>query len=108
MAACSTCGATSLPCGCCEGTQKLTPAMIFNRPGLPSLAYRVGTHGSFFETMKARLAAIEVDGVGGDGQTVQTFRPLRALTTRDSGDLSIALLDGWATVADLLSFYQER
>ena len=51
--------------------------------------------------LKARLATIEVEGLGGDGQRVQTFRPLRALTTRDSGDFSIALLDGWATVADL-------
>jgi predicted phage baseplate assembly protein len=105
---CQTCGSSSLPCGCCEGTQRLTPAAIFNRPGLPALAYRVGSHGSFFETMKARLATVEVDGVAADGQTVQSFRPLRALTTRDRSDFSIALLDGWATVADLLSFYQER
>jgi hypothetical protein len=34
--------------------------------------------------------------------------PLRGLTTRDSGDPSIALLDAWATVADVLTFYQER
>jgi len=108
MAPCSTCGSLSLPCGCCEGTQALTPATIFNRPGLPALAYRVGSHGSFFETMKSRLATVEVDGVAADGQTVQNFRPLRALTTRDRSDFSIALLDGWATVADLLSFYQER
>ncbi|MFO1339070.1 MAG: putative baseplate assembly protein [Burkholderiaceae bacterium] len=108
MATCSHCGASALPCGCCEGTQVLTPTTIHNRPGLPSLAYRVGTHGAFFETMKARLATTEVDGVAGDGQTLRTFRPLAALATRDRSDFSIALLDGWATVADLLSFYQER
>ncbi len=34
--------------------------------------------------------------------------PLRGLTTRDIGDPSIALLDSWATVADVLTFYQER
>jgi predicted phage baseplate assembly protein len=98
MNSCSTCGSFALPCGCCEGTEVLTPAAIHNRPGLPSVAYRVGTHGSFFESMKARLASTEVDGM----------RPLDALTTRDRGDVSIALLDGWSTVADLLSFYQER
>ena len=108
MAPCTTCGSLTLPCGCCEGTQALTPARIFNRPGLPALAYRVGTHGSFFETMKSRLATVEVDAIGADGATSETFRPLRALTTRDPGDYSIALLDGWATVANLLSFYQER
>ncbi|HSN33878.1 MAG TPA: hypothetical protein VLU41_14415, partial [Ideonella sp.] len=108
MDTCSHCGAATLPCGCCEGTQALTPATIDNRPGLPSLAWRVGTQASFFETMKAALATTEVDGVAGDGQTPQTFRPLASLATRDRSDFSIALLDGWATVADLLSFYQER
>src|SRR5207253_10195459 len=33
---------------------------------------------------------------------------LRSLTTRDSDDFTIALLDGWATLADVLTFYQER
>jgi predicted phage baseplate assembly protein len=86
----------------------LTPAVIHNRPGLDALSYRVGTHAQFFATMQARLSTISVEGVGPDGQTVQTWRPLQGLTTRDRGDLSIALLDGWATVADVLSFYQER
>ncbi len=102
------CGCTTQPCGCCDGVAQLTPAAIFNRPGLPALAYRVGTHAQFFETMRARISTIRVDGVGPDGPTVQTWRPLEGLTTRDRGDLSIALLDGWATVADVLTFYQER
>jgi hypothetical protein len=38
----------------------------------------------------------------------RTVRPLDRLTTRDPGDFTIALLDGWATVADVVSFYQER
>ena len=38
-------------CDCCEGTQVLTPVAIVNRPGLSALAYRVGTHARFFETM---------------------------------------------------------
>jgi predicted phage baseplate assembly protein len=99
MRTCSTCGSTALPCGCCEGSEVSTPAVIYNRPGLGSLAYRVGTHASFFNSMKARLAAPLVEEGG---------RALDALSTRDPGDFSIALLDGWATVADLLSFYQER
>lgn len=108
MNSCANCGSLALPCGCCEGTAVLTPAPIHNRPGLPELAYRVGTHATFFETMKARLATTEVGGVTGDGQTEQRFRPLQALATRDRSDFSITLLDGWATVANLLSFYQER
>lgn len=102
------CGCATRPCGCCDGTAPLTPAVIHNRPGLDALVYRVGTHAQFFGTMQARVSTIRVDGVGPDGQTMQTWRPLEGLTTRDRGDLSIALLDGWATVAEVLSFYQER
>jgi hypothetical protein len=38
----------------------------------------------------------------------RTIRPLDRLTTRDPSDFTIALLDSWATVADVVSFYQER
>ena len=34
--------------------------------------------------------------------------PLCNLKTRDPNDFAIALLDAWATVADVLTFYQER
>src|SRR5260221_13654608 len=36
------------------------------------------------------------------------LRPQLRLTTRDVSDPSIAMLDAWATVADVLTFYQER
>jgi len=62
-----------------------------NRPGLGALAYRVGTYGTFFRTMLDR-ASVDVP----------------PLTTRDTDDASIALLDGWAIIGDILSFYQER
>src|SRR2546423_981342 len=96
-----TCGCTNETCGCCEGTRKLTPVSTYNRPGQNALAYRVGTHGTFFETMKARLSEITVDAPGADGQTIETFRPLRGLTTRNVSDPAIALLDSWATVGDV-------
>ena len=80
-------------CGCCDGTEPLTPGSVENRPGLSELAYRVGTHGSFKQTMLAAL----------------TRGPaLRDLTTREDDDPAVALIDGWATVLDVLSFYQER
>jgi len=80
-------------CGCCEGVQVLTPLAIANPPGLPRIVYRAGTHGSFRESLEARLS----------GQAA-----LRRLTTRDDDDPTIALLDAWATVLDVLTFYQER
>lgn len=81
-------------CGCCEGVEVLTPLAVANRPGLSALRYRVGTHGSFLETMRARLSGDDPRLVG--------------LTSHDAGDFSLALLDAWATVADVLTFYQER
>ena len=71
----------------------MTPLGVTNPPGLPAIAYRVGTHGSFKESLEARLS----------GQAA-----LRALTTRQDDDPTIALLDAWATVLDVLTFYQER
>lgn len=98
-------------CGCCKGIERLTPVTRLNRPGLDALGYRVGTHASFLETMKARLSNLELPPElfeAGAIPTPQQARPLLNLTTRVSSDPSIALLDAWATVADVLTFYQER
>jgi predicted phage baseplate assembly protein len=80
-------------CGCCEGTEPLTPGSVENRPGLSELAWRAGTHGRFKQTMLAALTRSPA---------------LRDLTTREDDDPTVALADGWATVLDILSFYQER
>ncbi|MFF7019736.1 putative baseplate assembly protein [Streptomyces klenkii] len=80
-------------CSC--GCRTTTPVRIWNRPGLPAVAYRTGTHGQFLDTMLARLS---------DAQ----HQPLAGLTHRRPDDPSIALLDGWAVIADILTFYQER
>lgn len=66
-----------------------------NRPGLRALAYRAGTHASFLASMRRRLSAAELTGLSG-------------LTTRDTSDPSVAILDAWAAVGDVLTFYQER
>jgi hypothetical protein len=84
-----------------------------NRPGLDALAYRVGAHATFLETMKARLSGFWLDvpreEFGPDGRRlVDRIYPLRGLTTRESDDPAIALLDAWAMVGDVLTFYQER
>ncbi len=102
-------------CDCCEGTQKLTPTATANRPGLDALLYRVGTHAAFLATMKARLSTMALEVLSaqagsGNATSIQTdiIYPLRGLTTREANDPAIALLDSWATVADVLTFYQER
>ena len=81
-------------CDCCEGIKKLTPLSTANTPGQDALRYRVGTHGTFLETMFASLSS-------------QDYPALRDLTTRETNDPAIALLDAGATLFDVLTFYQE-
>jgi len=212
-------------CGCCQGIERVTPLPILNRPGLYALAYRVGTHSTFLETMLARIGTLywtvaprEIDSwllqqtdlldpigfagrlrdaqdgvsqylrgsfsdgtkkllaeyagcsapsldltkalvsdlnkelagpslydadrfagvaiteevrsliqtnpVGNDLMrlnrllveaayesalaSIESYYPLQNLTTRATSDPSIALLDAWATVGDVLTFYEER
>jgi hypothetical protein len=93
-----TCRDPAAACGCCAGTEPITPESTANRPGLSALTYRIGTHSTFLETMRARLSSHSL------GET----RPLAALATRDDDDASIAMLDAWATVGDVLTFYQQN
>jgi hypothetical protein len=98
-------------CGCCGGLKAVTPVRTLNRPGLSAIAYRIGTHATFLETMLARLSSLEMtaDDTDAAGQPVkQRLKPLLDLTTRAASDFSIALLDAWAMLADVLTFYQER
>ena len=82
-------------CGCCEGITAIVPGPVFNRPGLSQVLYRIGTQVDFLRSALAALSGPQ-------------FSALRSLTTRDTDDFTIALLDGWATLADVLTFYQER
>ena len=82
-------------CGCCDGVVQETPQLITNRPALPEIAYRVGTHSTFNASMLASLSD-------------PAYPALAMLRTRDTSDFSIALLDSWAVALDILTFYQER
>lgn len=78
-------------CNSCDGFSD--SPLPRNRPGLPSLAYRLATHGVFFERMR---------------QCLSLQPELRQLTARTLEDPTIALLDAWAVTLDVLTFYQER
>ena len=80
-------------CGCCAPDTPLTPMTINNRPGLSAIAYRVGTFGSFRETMLEAIASAP---------------ELAGLTTRQDDDGAVTMIDLWAAVLDVLMFYQER
>lgn len=82
-------------CGCCQGLSVETPVAVNNRPGLHAISYRVGNHTQFRESLLSSLS-------------ISRLSALRNLKTRSDDDFSIALLDAWATVSDVLAFYQER
>jgi hypothetical protein len=104
-------------CNACQEDVPV-PARPINRPGLGAVAYRIGTHGSFRRRMLARLPTEKLPlpddrpptpGAPPATDTADRFTyPLAALTTRADDDAAIALVDAWATVADVLTFYQER
>jgi len=88
-------------CGCCQGEPDLTT--ISNRPGLSTLSYRIGTYGLFFERLLDQIHSFAIPDGANKGS-----HPLANLTTRSQDDPAIALLDAWAVIADVLTFYQER
>jgi hypothetical protein len=83
-------------CGCCEGIKTYTPADMENPPSLSSIRYRVGTHGAIKTSMLANLSKNQDNSA------------LSKLNTRADNDLAIAIIDSWATIADVVTFYQER
>lgn len=68
------------------------PRTIHNRPGLPHIAYRIGAYADVREALLHGLDA---------------HPTLRAWTHRAPDDPGIALLEGAAVLADILTFYQE-
>ncbi|WP_431970456.1 putative baseplate assembly protein [Nocardia sp. bgisy134] len=80
--------------GCCAGRTS-TPREVAQRPGLSSIEYRVGSHTDFLAGLVARLSDVG-------------HPALAQLRSRDERDFTIALLDGVATLCDVLTFYTER
>jgi hypothetical protein len=82
-------------CAACAGVTQSTPVIIDNSPGLPHISARIGVYSSFLASMLAGLS--------------DSNRPaLAPLTARTPEDYSIAVLDAFAMVGDILTFYQER
>lgn len=87
--------------GCCE--PQVDGDELHNPPGRSELHFRVAPYGETMARVLAALPEAIVETVPGEVRA-----PLAALTTRSPDDPAIALVDAWASVADVLSFYQER
>ncbi len=98
-------------CGCCEGEAPVP--VLYNRPGLSSLAYRIRTYGDALEAMRSTLARPYLNVLTGrldaEGRReAERIELAQGLTTRANDDPAQALLDAWAVAVDVLTFYQER
>jgi len=67
------------------------PRLLFNRPALPRIDYRIGAYGD----MRAHMLSL-----------LDQHPALKAWTHRGSDDPGIALLESAAIVGDILSLYQ--
>ncbi|MFN8503366.1 baseplate J/gp47 family protein [Kouleothrix sp.] len=70
----------------------------YNPPGLAALRYAGGRYSATLARMLASLPA----------QRAGDAAPLEALNRDSQGDWSIALVQAWAAVTEVLGFYQER
>jgi hypothetical protein len=97
MSCCDPTSASSCPCG-----QFVFPWAITNPPGLATVVYRVGDFTSFREAMLLPLPG-ETALSQTNGTTVtQIWRP------GAQGDLAVQMIEWWAYLGDVLTFYNER
>ena len=94
------CGTSTAPiCPC--GTVAF-PQVIYNPPGLRTIAYRPGEYVGFRHALlRALPGETELTQIV-NGQLAQLWRP------GAEGDLAVQMVEWWAYLCDVLTFYNER
>jgi hypothetical protein len=90
-------GTPICPCGAFQ-----YPAVIFNPAGLSTIAYRVGDYTAFRHALLQALPGESELTENLAGTIVQLWRPSA------DGDLALQMMEWWAYLADVLTFYNER
>jgi photosystem II stability/assembly factor-like uncharacterized protein len=75
----------------------------YNPPGQRALSYRVGTYTTFLRALLDRARVVTVPDGPNQGDT-----PLEHVNPDAPDDFLVGLFKAWASVGDVLSFYQER
>lgn len=84
----------------CPCDSVIHPRPIFNPPGLAAIAYRGGDWISFRHALLQPLH---------DQRTLQSVEyALRDWKPSATGDLAVQMVEWWAYLADILTFYNER
>jgi len=86
----------------CPCAAVVHPWVIFNPPGQPSIAYRSGDYAAFRHALLRALPGERELTQTTGGQTIQVWRP------GAEGDLAVQMMEWWAYLCDVLSFYNER
>jgi hypothetical protein len=89
----------------CTCGQFVHPAVISNSPGLGSIAYRAGVYTSFRHALllpRAGETELTRPNPTDPSQVTQVWRP------GAQGDLAVQMIEWWAYLADVLTFYNER
>jgi hypothetical protein len=92
-------------CGCCEPPSPGTPELVWNRPGLDEVGYRVGRYPTFRQAAIQLVPELATRLAWEEGLAAV---PLTGWTSRSSDDHGVALIEFWAVIGDVLTFYQER
>jgi hypothetical protein len=107
----------TLPAGCCDppAPPPAAPLRPDNQPGLSAVGYRIGTFTSFRRAMLDAvrrpdlLTTTILEAVRhGAPPTVTPLNPFSRWRAGSEGDYLTMLIELWAYLADILTFYQER
>lgn len=90
---CTTSAGSIAESGACPGGTPQFPQTICNLGNLPSIAYRVGDYLAFRDQLLRPLC---------DESALAQWRP------GAQGDLAVQMIEWWAYLADILTFYNER
>jgi hypothetical protein len=97
MSDCKNAADSVCPCG-----TFVHPQVMFNSPGRDILAYRVGDYSSFRHALLQSFPGEVELSTTSDNVTSQIWRP------SGQGDLAVQMVEWWAYLADILTFYTER
>src|SRR5262249_12312444 len=98
------------PAGCCDQPPHPLAAPIrpFNAPGLTVIRYRIGTFSSFRRAMLDDVPLVRVPADTRVTPPVARLNPFARWHEGMGGDYHTMLIELWAYLADILTFYQER
>lgn len=96
--------------GCCDAPPRPPAAPIrpFNSPGLTSIQYRIGTFSSFRRAMLDSVTLVKLPKDTRVTPPLERPNPFARWHEGMGGDYHTMLIELWAYLADILTFYQER